>query len=325
MKLPGDVEFQYDVGLEGEAQPFVVDIREVAQQTALLHGQAENVLDRRETPLSLSEAIEALQLDQQYQRGIAAMERLLENLPDGTRVIMDIDGKQHALLTYEEYCARVMAIPDLRQQIESGRTHVSFCPIGVALKRSIDAYGKALIACDEGKGLFRTDGTKIDNFKRNRPVEQLIDLAGTDESDALAYDVKNHDRNKHGGRTKRTILEQDGPFRIRVFNPEENIAEGRGRSPRQYVATGERGVHMCADEYFLFASRKAMETNRVTDDQTGTLFPGNMLLPSGGVPGAGFVLGFGQARVGAGDPGTRDGFWGARLGGGVLKFDTQLS
>ncbi|MBI3618538.1 hypothetical protein HY213_00710, partial [Candidatus Peregrinibacteria bacterium] len=141
----------------------------------------------------------------------------------------------------------------------------------------------------------------------------------------LAYDVKNHDRNKHGGRTKRTILEQDGPFRIRVFNPEENIAEDRGRSPRQYVATDERGVHMCADEYFLFAGRNAMETNRVTDDQTGTLFPGNMLLPSGYVPDACFHLSRGQASVNALVPDGRGGYWGARLGGGVLKFDTQLS
>ncbi len=257
-----------------------------------------------------------LNLKEQYEEQVQTLKKvgILKKLKNGEWGMIDILGNEQPIPSYEEIKARMeVKVEMLDKKREQGFTQLLLVPIGMRLSEITEKAGE-LIVKKHGEGnLLATDGTtKLElEMKDGQPQPIYVDdiYQDADVKGDLVYGVKKFDKDNHGGRTKKELIEKTGGWQVMFIEdipdlPKKGAGqeiEGRkqleaGQSPEEYLAKIQTDEQYANEEfttpeaqlaYFLYYLQKH---NQVIDDfegngricwNAGAFFKGAGLVPRG--------------------------------------------
>jgi hypothetical protein len=232
-------------------------------------------------------------LKKQYQEQIDTLTEtnLIEELPSGELGFMDINGEPRPIPTYKEILERLNAKKELLEKKgKQGFTQLLLVPFGMKLSEMIGKARNLILKKYKQGNLKGTNGDDLE-LDEETPVwmEEKYQGGNADISGDLVYFPEKYDKENHGGKTKKEILEETDGWDIMFIEDLPDLsAEGKGKTvggrkqleankrPDQYLKKmkedeqykGEQGMTPEGElTYFMHYLQK---NNKVIDDSRGS-------------------------------------------------------
>ena len=161
-----------------------------------------------------------LELPKQYEEKVKILRRLglLEILPEAKDYgIIGIDGQEYVLPEMEEIKENMKKNKEIFEtKMKQGLTDLNIIPFGTELSKMIKILEKTILKHHrEGKLFTAKKNLEDENeplqkleLNENEPLYVSEDYDNADTEGKLVYYPKSFDKNSHGGKTKREILEE---------------------------------------------------------------------------------------------------------------------
>jgi hypothetical protein len=287
----------------------------------------------------VKELEKSLELEKQYEDQVETLKKngLIEELPSGELGFFDINNEPRRIPTYEEILQKVEAKKELlEKKKEQGFSQLLLVPFGMKLSDMADKAKELILKKYKEGNLKGTNGDDLE-LNEETPVwmEEKYQGGNADISGDLVYFPEKYDKEDHGGKTKKEILEENDGWDVMFIEDLPDLpAEGKGKeirgrkqleankTPEQYLKmmqkedqyAGEHGMTPEAElTYFMHYLQK---NNQVIDDWQGSgkvnWNLGGYLKNSGGVWCSYWYRDSGPLSLIWDAPGYRDGGRGVR-------------
>ena len=199
----------------------------------------------------------ALNLKEQYESQVKILEDtgILQELKNGSLGIIDIEGNESPIPTYEEVKKRVKENKEiLETKVAQGFTELQLTPFGMSLDALHKKVGENILKHyvgmqdpnDPTKRIPNPNKTTLFATKKdqNDPNEALVPLPldettplwiwedgykNADKNGTLVYEPKLFDKTNHQGKTKQEIISTTGSWQISFLENLPNLpVEGKG-------------------------------------------------------------------------------------------------
>jgi len=269
---PKSVEGEYQElsGLEAELDQALEEQNTQKAEELLLE------LEQRTSALEERVALpieRELKLKEQYQSQVEllAEHHLIQELSNGKRGIVGIDGKEYPLPSYQEIRAGLKESRELlEKKAEQGFAKLLLVPFGLAVSELKAAHQAELLRRHENDTLLSSDGTPLVKLDSSGSKQSLADYyvfeenadTNQDPNQAVCYygvrkfpekdqsgNYEQFNPQVHGGQTKQEILGEGGAWQVFLVEdtgvlPAENEGETKGgrkqmetnQTPRDYLS-----------------------------------------------------------------------------------------
>ncbi len=145
--------------------------------------------------------------------------------------IVGIDGKEYPVPSYEEIKERLeKRKEELEPKMNQGFTKILLVPMAMPLDTLIEKLKQRLVAHKKEGKLFNTDGKPVELNTEN-PMWVWNEYAKADKEGKLVYYPKSFEKNNHGGKTKKEIIDEGSSWRVSLVEDLPDLpAENSGKS-----------------------------------------------------------------------------------------------
>ena len=270
---------------------------------------SDNELGHSEWTVEVSELESQLELPQQYEKMVGALEQsgMIETLSTGELGITAIDGKEYNLPSYDKIAKELSQRPELKIKIDQGFKKLLVVPFGRSLDQLIYQYRETIER--HRHDLKATNGDKLTRDVLGS-FHKWDDYTENDIKGEIVYGPSTFRSKDNGGQTKTELLKTGRAFRVLLVEdlpdlPARSTGQtvgGRpqleaGEAPQQLlnkiltdpIYQGEVGL--IPEDWLVLATTELESRQLVIDDMLGQGQNANLLgaylPPYGTVPYAG--------------------------------------